>query len=425
MDFIIIGAGAAGLMAAKVLSAAGKKVQVLEAANRIGGRIHTIQPAGFTVPVETGAEFVHGHLPISFQLIEEAGISYVPASGGMWQKKDDQWQKREEETDDWDEVMQRMQELKEDITVADFLYQYFADEKYAAVRQSVQRFAEGFDLADIFTASTFALRDEWGAEEDQQYRIPNGYSQVTDHLAKMIQTNNGEIITGCRINHIQTKEDGVNVWSADGRHFFANKVIVTVSLGILQLPPDAPNAIRFSAEIQPHLEAFKKMGYGSVIKIAVQFQEPFWEAISNQMGFIFADQPIPTWWTQLSLHNGLLTGWLAGPAAMEYHHTSRDDFYQMAMQSLSAIFDKPVDELEEMLLSWEVFNWTTDLFAAGAYSFSTVDTIESLKTVMQPVNSRLYFAGEAIYDGEHPGTVEAALASGKQVAEQLLQSNVS
>ena len=422
MDCIIIGAGAAGLMAAKILSAAGKKVQVLEAANRIGGRIHTIQPAGFTVPVETGAEFVHGHLPISFQLIEEAGISYVPASGGMWQKKDDQWKKREEETEDWYEVMQRMKELKEDVTVADFLYQYFADEKYATVRQSVQRFAEGFDLADVFTASTFALRDEWSAEEEEQYRIPSGYSRITDHLAKKVQVQGGEIITGCRINHIETTENGVTAWSADGRHFSAAKAIITTSLGILQLPAGAPNAIRFSPEVQLHLEAFKKMGYGSVIKIAVQFQEPFWEGISNDLGFIFCDQPIPTWWTQLSLHNGLLTGWLAGPAAQEYHHASRDDFYQMAMQSLSTIFDKSVDQLEETLLSWEVFNWTTDLFAAGAYSFSTIDTVEALKTAMQPVNDRLYFAGEAIYDGKHPGTVEAALESGKQAAEKLLQA---
>ena len=422
MDYIIIGAGAAGLMAANILTAAGKKVQVLEAANRTGGRIHTIQPAGFTVPVETGAEFVHGHLPITFELMEESGISYVPAYGEMWRKEEEEWKKQEEETDDWDEVLQRMKELKNDLTVADFLYQYFGAEKYADVRQSVQRFAEGFDLADIFTASTFALRDEWSAEEEEQYRIPSGYGHITDHLTKKVQIQGGEIITGCRINHIETTPDNITAWCTDGREFSSTYAIVTVSLGILQLPPNAPNAICFSPEAQPHLEAFQKMGFGSVIKIAMQFQEPFWESISSNLGFIFSDQPIPTWWTQLSLHNGLLTGWLAGPAALEQHHTSRDAFYQMALQSLSAIFDKPVATLEETLLSWEVFNWTDDLFAAGAYSFSTVDTAEALKTAMQPLNNKIFFAGEAIYDGPHPGTVEAALESGKQVAEKLLNS---
>src|SRR6478736_4492194 len=83
-NIIIIGAGAAGLMAARTLSKKGKSVNVIEARDRIGGRIHTINGEGFSQPVETGAEFMHGELPITMKLMKEAGVSYRKGGGKMW-----------------------------------------------------------------------------------------------------------------------------------------------------------------------------------------------------------------------------------------------------------------------------------------------------------------------------------------------------
>ncbi len=84
IDILIIGAGAAGLMAAYTLSNAGKKVAILEARNRAGGRIHTLENASFFKHAELGAEFVHGNLPITLRLLKKAGIRYYPAWGEMW-----------------------------------------------------------------------------------------------------------------------------------------------------------------------------------------------------------------------------------------------------------------------------------------------------------------------------------------------------
>lgn len=416
---IIIGAGAAGLMAAKIISANGKKVILLEAAQRIGGRIQTVHLPQFHQPVEAGAEFIHGDVPATMQLLEEARINYVPVGGRMWQTKSGRWQPQDEDTEGWDEVMQRMQELKSDLPVADFLFQHFAGDQYAELRQSVQQFAEGFDVADIFTASTFALRDEWMNEYVEQYRIPNGYSQLTDYLAEICRQQGCEIITGCRVKHIAYETGNVMVTAADGRTFNSEKVIVTVPLGILQQDESVENAITFHPVIDDYTNAFKKMGYGGVIKIAMLFKQSFWESISDDISFILSNQTIPTWWTQLSLHNGLLTGWLGGPATDGLRHTARQTIYEMALQSLAAIFKKNISELEDMLMAWEVFNWPADVFAAGAYSFSTLATQDALQAIMQPVDDTLYFAGEAIYNGEHPGTVEAALESGKRVAQLI------
>src|SRR5688500_14739440 len=86
-DIIIIGAGATGLMAALELCRAGKKVMILEARDRAGGRIHTENDPAFDLPVELGAEFVHGDLELTIKLLREAGIEFYPARGKLWRSQ--------------------------------------------------------------------------------------------------------------------------------------------------------------------------------------------------------------------------------------------------------------------------------------------------------------------------------------------------
>src|SRR6267154_6917967 len=85
-DIIVIGAGAAGLMAARQLAGAGKKVCLLEAQERTGGRIHT-----FDNGLEAGAEFVHGLLPVTFGIIKEADLKAVEVEGQMMRVKNGTW----------------------------------------------------------------------------------------------------------------------------------------------------------------------------------------------------------------------------------------------------------------------------------------------------------------------------------------------
>ena len=119
-DIIIIGAGAAGLMAAYELSKAGKKVMVLEARNRAGGRIHTLN-APFSTYAELGAEFVHGDLPVTLQLLKEAGIEATPASGEMWQYHDGQFKKEYQQIDHWNLLIKKLEKLEHDTSIGNFL----------------------------------------------------------------------------------------------------------------------------------------------------------------------------------------------------------------------------------------------------------------------------------------------------------------
>src|SRR3954453_2242131 len=167
-SILIIGAGAAGLMAAKELSTNKQKVTILEANNRIGGRIYTLYDGAFIKPLELGAEFIHGNLHMTTQLLNEASIPVNKVKGQMIHIKNGEQKIQDEPDAGWDELMERMQQLKKDMTVANFLKNYFSDEKYSALRRSVRGFAEGFDLADISTAGVFALRNEWMHEEGGQ-----------------------------------------------------------------------------------------------------------------------------------------------------------------------------------------------------------------------------------------------------------------
>src|SRR5688572_24840355 len=188
-DVIIIGAGAAGMMAAKILCNAKKKICVLEARDRTGGRIFTLTKAGFSKPVEAGAEFIHGKLPLTIKLLKEAGIKYYETGGELWQVKNNKLIKREDFIEYADELGEKLKKINEDISIAGFLNQYFADERYSKMKYSLRRYIEGYDAADINYASTLALKEEWENEDDEQYRIEGGYGCLFEHLKNCCITN--------------------------------------------------------------------------------------------------------------------------------------------------------------------------------------------------------------------------------------------
>ncbi len=215
-DVIIIGAGAAGLSAMKYLAEAGYKVCMLEAADTPGGRIATIEEKGFTAPVETGAEFIHGKLPLTFELLKKAGISYEAVEGDMIGVQNGEWQK-EEHDDHWDKFMHELNRLKTDVTILEFLDTHFNDPQYMHLRQAVQRFAEGFDLADISKASILPIKSEWKNIEKKQYRVKGGYIQLLNYLLKCSLQKDAVIYFNTCVNKIDYDTQEVVVTYHSGK----------------------------------------------------------------------------------------------------------------------------------------------------------------------------------------------------------------
>jgi monoamine oxidase len=415
-DVIIIGGGAAGLMAMKSLLEADYKVCLLEAAPIAGGRIETLIRSGIDDPAEAGAEFIHGELPLTLQILKEAGIHYEELTGNMIRVQNGEWKKGEEQDNHWEEMLQKLDTLEADMTMKDFLDTYFIDQRYTSLVRSVKSFAEGFDLADISNASILAIKDEWKKMDETQYRLPGGYAQLVQYLVDACKKMNGTFHFNSVVSKVDHSENKVKVFTADDKKFESTKVVITASAGVLK-----SGSIQFEPAIGQHAEAIKQLGFGAVVKVLLWFNNPFWKKHAPDMGFLLTDEDIPTWWTQLPAESSLLTGWLGGPNAAIRSGESETSFLRSSLLSLSAVFKLAPKELEEQLLQYEIINWHNKPFIKGGYSYNSLGSAAAKRVLAEPVNGTIYFAGEAVYAGESQGTVEAALQSGVAAAEKIIR----
>jgi monoamine oxidase len=425
-DVIVIGAGAAGLMAAYELSKAGKQVMVLEARDRLGGRMYTLNDDLHT---ELGAEFIHGDLPVTLQLLKEANIDTVPASGEMWHSRDGKFSKNAEQFEHWDLLMEKLNQLEKDISIGDFLQQEFGDEEYTVLRAWVTRFVSGYDTADPFKASAFALRREWQSEDDdEQHRVRGGYGVMINYLVNTSEQNGVQFYLNTVAKYIHWAHGQVEVITAGNESFKAKQLIIALPLGVLKANPSEQAAITISPSVGMCKEAISQIGFGSVVKVLLQFKTGFWEDPSvtkvdlRDMGFILSGEAIPTWWTQHPSSSTILTGWLGGPPAERKKGMSNDELLEEGLQSLSRIFNIEPNELKKDLGTSHVVNWTTDPFTLGSYAYDTLESAEARKVLNTPIDHTIYFAGEYLYDGPAMGTVEAALTSGLETARKIYDS---
>lgn len=409
-DVLIVGAGISGLAAARKLTRDFKKVLILEAADRAGGRIADLREPGFPLPVMLGAEFIHGKLPLTIALLKEAGIHYYPVDGKSVRMFKGKEQRGDE--DDWSLVMEKLKSLKEDISLSEFLARYVGGDKYKGLRESVLNFAKGFDAADPDDASSLSLSREWQQEEGEQYRIEGGYGRLIDFMESECLLYGAEISYNQTVKNINWRPGVAEVITSSGNCYSTEKVIITVPIGVLKMEATEPGAIEFNPPLPERIALIRSMGFGSVIKAVLYFEDAFWETkAGTDIGFIFSDEAFPTWWTQYPLSHPVLAGWLGGPEAETCSNATEEELLEMALHSLSRIFDIERAELKKSLLAFKISNWAANPFTKGAYTYPTVSVPQPSDVLASPIEDTIYFAGEAAYKGIYGGTVEAALAS--------------
>ncbi len=414
---VIVGAGAAGLMAARELARARKRVTILEARERCGGRIHPLPAAEFGYRADGGAEFVHGEAPVTRALLREAGLSLRQIEGKQW-SFDGTGLLREGHHDPHEaELHALVGGLKEDLTVADFLRIHFAAPAYDRLRHAIERMVEGYDAADPERASTLALREEWMAGGHQpQARIDGGYGALIDFLAAECRRHGVVLRLGCVVAAIEEEGGTMVVRCAGGDLHRCDRVILTVPLPLLR-------EIALPASARAKAAAADDIGFGNVVKILLRFARPWWREEKQDladMTFVLSDQPIPVWWTQYPEHHAVLTGWFGGPRTAELQGLDPQALIEAGLGSLTDIFGLPREDIARDLVAAAATNWGHDRFARGAYSWATPRT-RAAQTILARDDGPVLFSGEALYRGRDMGTVEAALASGLATAGMILR----
>lgn len=413
-DVVVVGAGAAGIMAAWEMALVGKSVIVLEARDRIGGRIHTLRDKNFHQPVELGAEFIHGNLKMTSLLLEKAGIKRNKVGGDMWKVQDGELTDQSGFIENYKDLENKFSKLTGDVPVSVFFENFLQDEKYEELRFSLKNYVEGYYAADITRASTFALRKELSESDDVQYRAENGYGTLIEWLCDQCRQKGVLIILSEPVNQVTWKDNEVQV-ETQNKTFTGRKILITVPIGVLQT-----ESIRFSPALQQKMAAARALGFGPVIKTMLQFDEAFWKKDLGNLGFLFSEAPIPTWWTQYPKDTAMLTGWSGGPHALELKDLSREEIINKALHSLSTIFKVDKEQLSQKLTGALVANWVNDPYTIGGYSYDVVNGSEAKSILRQPEADTIFFAGEGLFEGPEIGTVEAALQSGRNTAHQII-----
>jgi monoamine oxidase len=418
MDALIIGGGIAGLIAARHLTEAGLSVTLLEARDRLGGRIYTHATADF--PVELGAEFVHGRPEEILALAAEGGVPIVPVQGNFRRKINGQWAEAGHLMEKVDQLFSKLPAGEPDESFQYYLDRSGEDED---VKQQALRYVEGFHAADPSLISARSLCRDSEAEEaiegDHQYRIASGYESLVRTVAERIDSKLCDIVLNTAVHEIVWRQGEV-IARTSAEEYLAPRAIVTLPLGVLK-----SNSVIFSPALPEKQNAMSFLEMGPVIRVSLCFQEKFWERDPEMadLSFLFTDDPqFPTWWTSNPLPYPMLTGWAAGPYAGVHAGRSKDDIVRSAVQSLARIMKIAEPELRKQMAGAFMHDWQGDPFSRGAYSYAAVGGMDAAKALATPVANTLYFAGEATNSDGYNGTVHGAIATGLRAAEELLQS---
>jgi monoamine oxidase len=435
IEVIIIGAGMAGLAAACELGRAGVPVQIIEARDRIGGRVLTVRDEACNAPVELGAEFIHGCPPETLKFLQNAKVHITEVQGDSWCVNADQLAKCDFESE-VDSILDNMDDSSPDEPFQQYLERCCRHANPEA-KQRATSYVSGFNAADPGLVGTHWLVQGMRAEEqiqgDRAFRSPNGYSDLVDIFRQQLEQYGIPVRTGNVVESVAWNPGNaeVSVHGANGVSIFeAARVLVTLPLSMLKLSARHHGAIRFSPELPAQVgNALDKLEMGKVVRVVLRFRERFWENIRprrneslSEMSFLFSqDEWFPTWWTNMPRKDPILVGWAPFRSAERLSGQTESFIVDRSLQTLGGLLKVSPRELEGLLGKAYVHDWQSDPFSRGAYSYGKVGAVEAESVLAEPLQGTLFFAGEATDIAGHNGTVHGAIASGCRAARQIMQ----
>lgn len=420
---IVIGAGMAGLAAARQLKDAGRDVIVLEARNRLGGRLFT-STHWQDAPLDIGATWIHGDGPgnpvsdlarragarlattsvdnsqaynTNGQRLDSTGAAQLASLGASIRKAITDYQETDLEAPLRD-VIYRGTRYAEKNTVEqqriDHLINTTFEHEYSGDAGSMS--ARWFDSDSRFDGSESLFLD--------------GYKVLADYLATGLDVRLEHVVSA-----ISYGRNGVKVRTNKG-DITGDLVVVTLPLGVLQA-----NRVTFDPPLPARKQqAISSLGVGVLNKCYLRFQAPFWDVQTDWINYIPSQVDKGHWaeWVSLARPTGqpILLGFNAAQFGREIEAWSDRDIVASAMSTLRTIYGNAIADP----IDWQISRWASDPYAMGAYSFNKVGSTPGMRDdLASNVDRVLYFAGEAT-DARYFQSVHGACLSGRRAATEVL-----
>jgi polyamine oxidase len=425
---VVVGAGIAGLTAANALAHGGVECVVLEARDRIGGRLHTIDLGGS--PVDLGGSWIHmpGGNPMR-AFAQQAGVPCrsadpVPEMAGFDCAEGRRLSAAEAEAvlGLYQEAFpaaagQLAAELGLDASAADGIEAFVARADLAPgpARRARQMLYGAVEAESADLAERQSLRWMWNEfEYDGNYfgDVPDGgYRRLVDAMATGVDAR-----LGVEVTEVALSAGGVRVRGADGTSEEGSHVVVTVPLGVLKR-----GAPRFSPALPPdRLAAIGRLGFGRFEKVALRFDEPFWRDAGFPHLMVFPRDPGEwmAWALGLDAFGGgpVLVFFVFHSDAARLSEAGRDGAARWALGLLAEATGRPCPEPAAVAVT----SWASDPYAGGAYTHIPPGASPAdVDLLGEPVGGRLLFAGEHTQSARM-AYADGAMTSGIREAKRLL-----
>jgi monoamine oxidase len=409
-DVIVIGAGMAGLKAAYDLQNKGLSVIILEARDRIGGRIHTTTEFDSEFAIDLGAELVHTTTTPTWELINSQNLKTI-------RLVNDEDKDESIDLTDFRYFFKALESKqipspKPTEDILSYLKRIEVDpelisEIEAGYVVDTERAEKINALAVLNRFDQMVKNGEMLGEKD--FKIFGGYNQIYKILAEKLQIELAKPVT-----MVNWENNEIEVQTTDASVYKSHKIVLTVPVAVLKKPN-----IQFVPELpEDKIQAIESFGVCDIVKIFLKFDEKILTPDVNILD-VFEDE-IPVWWkatiTADENYNGeILVGWVSADKARKLYTLSQDEIIDLAVKDLEKKLNKtnlkPIKSLVQI--------WKDEEFSSGAYSYipaqASPDIIEDLA---KPINNKIFWAGEAT--DPNNATVNGAYYSGKRAANEIL-----
>jgi monoamine oxidase len=408
---VVLGAGMAGVTAARALATAGLDVVVLEAAARLGGRVWTIRDFADS-PMEAGAEFVHGSRAATWADVGAAGLrtraapypnSWLHLAGRTrWLPlhllRPDAWPSLS--------IIWSIRRVDCDMSAATFIsargYRGRAKELATlTLAAHLPGSVEEIGVQGLVSDGVVNL------ETGVNHRVLDGYDLLPAHIARGL-----DVRLGWRVAHLSWSPDEVEVAADDGRTFRARAAVTTLPHGVL-----ASGAPSFDPPLPAaKTGAIAAIRTGPVAKVLLRFDERFWPSRMAQVAC--GTGPLTLYWPTSFGTDGppVLLGYATGPRAKALSVAGADAAPEIAARDLARLF--PRAHPQRLLREARFVDWLTDPNAQGGYTFLPPGAVGARAALAAPDTGALFWAGSATAWSPVADTVEAAYLSGLRAAQQ-------